>query len=147
MFSWFSILEAKYDKLAYDFSFSGVDGKEILLSNYKEKIIIVVNVASRCGFTYQYEDLQNLYSKYKSQNVVVSVFALVLRLSIEGVFWLVRVEQHVHVPPYFLGCRHWIWILFLWDRAKHLQFLFQLIIRLFRLLLLFLLFLNFGRLI
>lgn len=71
VFSWFSILEAKYDKLAYDFSFSGVDGKEILLSNYKEKVIIVVNVASRCGFTYQYEDLQNLYSKYKSQNVVV----------------------------------------------------------------------------
>ncbi len=41
------------------------------MSDYKEKVIVVVNVASRCGYTPQYEDLQTLWSSYKSKNLVV----------------------------------------------------------------------------
>ena len=60
IFSLFSNLNANYDKLAYDFSFRGIDGNVINLENYKSKVIVVVNVASRCGYTPQYRDLQEL---------------------------------------------------------------------------------------
>jgi glutathione peroxidase len=49
----------------------GLEKKNIDLSNYKDKVILVVNVASKCGFTNQYEGLQNLWSKYKSKGLVV----------------------------------------------------------------------------
>ena len=70
----FSILEkasANYSKLAYDFEFNSIDGNKIKLENFKNNVLIVVNVASRCGYTPQYEDLQSLWSKYKNKNVVV----------------------------------------------------------------------------
>ena len=56
---------------AYDYEFKGIDGNDIKLSEYKNKVIIVVNVASRCGYTPQYEDLQNLWSKYKKKDLIV----------------------------------------------------------------------------
>ena len=71
MFSFFSKTNANYDQLAHEFSFKSIDGGKINLQNYKDNVIVVVNVASRCGFTNQYEDLQNLWSKYKDQNLVV----------------------------------------------------------------------------
>ena len=70
----FGILEkasANYSKLVYDFEFNSIDGDLIKLSQYKGKVIVVVNVASRCGYTPQYEDLQTLWSEYKSKNLVV----------------------------------------------------------------------------
>ena len=51
--------------------FNSINGDLIKLSNYKGKVIIVVNVASRCGYTPQYEDLQTLWSEYKNKNLVV----------------------------------------------------------------------------
>ena len=71
MFSFFSKVSANYSKLAYDFNFNGIDGNKIELSEYRNKVIVVVNVASRCGYTPQYNDLQNLWSNYKSKNLVV----------------------------------------------------------------------------
>ena len=71
MFSFFTKASSAYDKLAYEFDFNGIEGGVISLKNYKDKVIVVVNVASRCGFTYQYEDLQSLWSNYKDNNVVV----------------------------------------------------------------------------
>ena len=71
MFSFFSIVHANYDLLAYDFKFKDIDGNELELKKYKEKVIIIVNVASRCGFTNQYEDLQNLWTDYKNKELVV----------------------------------------------------------------------------
>ena len=70
----FGILEkasANYSKLVYDFEFIGIDGNKIELSNFKNKVLVVVNVASRCGYTPQYEDLQMLWSNYKNKNLVV----------------------------------------------------------------------------
>ena len=71
MFSFFSKTNAGYEQLAYEFSFKSIDGGKINLQNYKDNVIVVVNVASRCGFTNQYEGLQNLWSKYKDKNLLV----------------------------------------------------------------------------
>ena len=70
-FSLISNLNASYDKLAYEFSFRGIDGKLINLENYKNKVIVIVNVASRCGYTPQYKDLQQLWINYKEKDLVV----------------------------------------------------------------------------
>ena len=60
-----------YDKLVYEFNFESVDGNTIDFNDYKNKVIVVVNVASRCGFTNQYEDLQYIWSNYKNKNLIV----------------------------------------------------------------------------
>ena len=62
---------ANYSKLVYDFEFNGIDGNKIELSDFKNKVLVVVNVASRCGYTPQYEGLQMLWSNYKNKNLVV----------------------------------------------------------------------------
>ena len=64
-------LSADYEKLAYDFQFNDLDGSSLSLSDYKDKVIIVVNVASQCGFTKQYEDMQNVWEKYQSKGIVM----------------------------------------------------------------------------
>jgi len=71
MISFFSNNLYAYEKLAYDFSFRSIDEGEINLANYKGKTIVVVNVASRCGFTNQYEGLQKIWSNYKNEGLVV----------------------------------------------------------------------------
>ena len=70
----FGLLEkasANYSKLVYDFEFNSIDGNKIKLSNFKNKVLVIVNVASRCGYTPQYEDLQILWSNYKNKNLIV----------------------------------------------------------------------------
>ena len=71
MFGFLSKANSAYDKLAYEFNFNSIEGGQIKLNDYKDKVIVVVNVASRCGFTSQYEDLQALWSNYKNKNLVV----------------------------------------------------------------------------
>ena len=53
------------------FEFNSIDGNKIRLSDFKNKVLVVVNVASRCGYTPQYEGLQMLWSNYKNKNLVV----------------------------------------------------------------------------
>ncbi len=64
-------LNANYDKLAYDFNFKDLDGTNLNLSDYKNKVIIIVNVASQCGFTKQYEDMQKVWEKYQKEGIVM----------------------------------------------------------------------------
>ena len=72
MISLFSTkLNASYEKLAFDFSFKDLDGSEMKLADFKDKVIVVTNVASYCGFTSQYEDLQEIWEKYQSKGLVV----------------------------------------------------------------------------
>jgi glutathione peroxidase len=61
-------------KTIYDFSVKDADLKEISLEVYKEKILLIVNVASYCGLTYQYKGIENLYKKYKDQGFEVLAF-------------------------------------------------------------------------
>ena len=62
---------SNYDKLAYDFNFNDLDGSPLKLSEYKNKVIIVVNVASQCGFTKQYEDMQKVWEEYQDKGVIM----------------------------------------------------------------------------
>ena len=71
MFGIFNSIYASNKSSAYEHSFKGIDGNLIMLSEYKEKVIVVVNVASRCGYTPQYNDLQKLWTDYKNKDVVV----------------------------------------------------------------------------
>ena len=71
MFSFFSNSNAQYTKLADHFSFKNVEGSTINLANHKNKVIIVVNVASRCGFTNQYQGLQDLWNQYKDKGLII----------------------------------------------------------------------------
>ncbi len=71
MFSFFSKIASADSGTAYDYEFNGIDGNPIKLSEYKNKVIVVVNVASRCGYTPQYESLQSLWSSYKNKDLVV----------------------------------------------------------------------------
>ena len=60
-------------KSIYDIAINDIDGQPIKLSDYKGKKILFVNVASECGFTGQYEELQKLYDTYKDKLVVIGV--------------------------------------------------------------------------
>ena len=67
----FQTSKADYIQLAYDFNFKDLDGSEMSLAEYKNKVIVVVNVASQCGFTKQYEDMQHIWNKYQSKGIVM----------------------------------------------------------------------------
>ena len=71
MFFFNSSVSANYDKIFYDFSINSITGEKIEFKEYKDKVILVVNTASYCGFTKQYEDLQILWETYGSKGLVV----------------------------------------------------------------------------
>lgn len=58
----------------YDYSLRSIDGEQITLSKYKGKVVLLVNVASRCGYTPQYAALESLYEKYKDRGLVILGF-------------------------------------------------------------------------
>ena len=62
---------SNYDKLFYDFKINDVSGNKLNLKEFKNKVVLLVNTASYCGFTKQYDDLQYIWDKYKEKNFVV----------------------------------------------------------------------------
>lgn len=71
----FSVNSKVYaQKNIYDFCIKTIDGKDFCIKDLKGKKIMIVNTASKCGFTPQYEDLENLYKKYKDDNFVIIGF-------------------------------------------------------------------------
>ena len=62
---------SNYDKVFYDFKIESISGETINFSEYKNKVVLIVNTASYCGFTKQYNELQNLWDKYKSKGLIV----------------------------------------------------------------------------
>ena len=67
----FNSVSANYDKIFFDFKIKDISDKILDLSNFKNKTVLLVNVASNCGFTKQYDGLQELYEKYKDNGLVV----------------------------------------------------------------------------
>jgi|TARA_Y100000389_G_scaffold94075_1_gene90724 glutathione peroxidase len=71
MFTFFNPTNAEYKKKFFDFNIKDINEEKLDLSVFKNKTILLVNVASNCGFTKQYSDLQALYEKYKDRGLVV----------------------------------------------------------------------------
>ena len=71
MFSFMNKTFAKYEKIFFDFNIKSIDGNNLELSTYKNKAILLVNVASNCGFTKQYSDLQQLWEIYEDKGLIV----------------------------------------------------------------------------
>ncbi|EID99650.1 glutathione peroxidase [Leptospira licerasiae] len=61
-------------KAVYDFTVKDIKGKDVNLSKYKGKTLLIVNVASKCGYTYQYENLEKVYRKYKEKGFEIVGF-------------------------------------------------------------------------
>lgn len=61
----------KTDNTVYDFSLPSLSGSTLTLADFKEKPLLIVNTASQCGFTPQYEGLQQVWTTYKSQGLIV----------------------------------------------------------------------------
>ena len=71
MVLFFNTSAAEYTKLFYDHNLNDIDGNILELTKFKDKAVLLVNVASNCGFTKQYSDLQTIWDKYKSKGLVV----------------------------------------------------------------------------
>ena len=71
MFFFKSTGMANYNKVFYDFSIESISGETINFNEYKNKVVLIVNTASYCGFTKQYEELQSLWDKYRSNGLIV----------------------------------------------------------------------------
>ena len=71
MFSFFTKTMSDNSKTFFDFKINSINGNELDLSTFNGKTILLVNVASKCGFTKQYDDLQKLYDIYKDKGLVV----------------------------------------------------------------------------
>ena len=71
MFFFKSPAMANYNKIFYDLNIESISGEIINFSEYKGKVVLIVNTASYCGFTNQYDDLQNLWDTYKSKGLIV----------------------------------------------------------------------------
>lgn len=61
-------------KTIYGFTMNDIDGKPVSLGDFKGKVVLIVNVASKCGLTPQYEELQALYDQYSSKGLVILAF-------------------------------------------------------------------------
>ncbi|MDH7605788.1 MAG: glutathione peroxidase [Melioribacter sp.] len=70
----YAVGENKMKNSIYDITVKDINGKEVKLSDYKGKVLLVVNVASKCGFTPQYEGLQKIYEKYKDKGFEILAF-------------------------------------------------------------------------
>ena len=71
MFFFKNIATANYEKIFFDHSIKSIDDKIINLEEFSNKAVLLVNVASYCGFTKQYDDLQKLWDTYKDKGLIV----------------------------------------------------------------------------
>jgi len=73
-FAFMSVLAFASSMSVYDFTLNSIDGQPVALNSYKGKVLLLVNVASRCGYTPQYSALESVYEKYKDRGLVIIGF-------------------------------------------------------------------------
>jgi len=73
-FAFMSVLAFASSTSVYDFTLNSIDGQPVALNSYKGKVLLLVNVASRCGYTPQYSALESVYEKYKDRGLVIIGF-------------------------------------------------------------------------
>ncbi|MDP8243150.1 MAG: glutathione peroxidase [Candidatus Hinthialibacter antarcticus] len=66
-----AVASEKEHKSVHEFTMKDINGKELKLEKFKGKVVLLVNVASKCGYTKQYKPLQELYGKYKEKGLVI----------------------------------------------------------------------------
>ena len=71
IFSGMAAMAVETPKTAYDFSFKSIGGEPLPLSNFRGKVVLLVNTASQCGFTGQYNNLQSVWSRFRERGLVV----------------------------------------------------------------------------
>ena len=71
MFFFKNYSSANYEKIFYDFKINSINGEVIDFNDYRNKVVLLVNTASYCGFTKQYNDLQKLWDDYKDKGLIV----------------------------------------------------------------------------
>ncbi len=71
MFFFKSSAHANYEKIFYDFKINSISGDVINFNDFKGKPVLVINTASYCGFTKQYDDMQELWSRYQNKGLIV----------------------------------------------------------------------------
>ena len=71
MFFFNNSVMANYDKVFYDLNIESISGEIIEFNDYRKKAVLIVNTASYCGFTKQYDELQKLWDEYKSKGLIV----------------------------------------------------------------------------
>ena len=71
MFFFNNVAKSDYEKIFYDFNIESINGELINFKEYKNKAVLVVNTASYCGFTNQYQELQELWDNYKLKGLIV----------------------------------------------------------------------------
>ena len=71
MFFFKNTAMANYEKIFFDFKINDISGKVLDLDQYKNKVVLLVNTASYCGFTKQYADLQKLWDQYNSKGLII----------------------------------------------------------------------------
>jgi glutathione peroxidase len=69
-----AMVTSENGETVYDFKLNLIDGKEVEMSEFKDKVLLIVNTASECGFTPQYDGLQAIYEKYKDRGFYVLGF-------------------------------------------------------------------------
>ena len=71
MFSFLNKSVSDNSKTLFDFKINSINGDELRLSDFKGQTLMLVNVASNCGFTKQYDDLQKLYDNFKDKGFII----------------------------------------------------------------------------
>ncbi|MBN2326032.1 MAG: glutathione peroxidase [Candidatus Omnitrophica bacterium] len=66
--------ESEKEKSLYDFTMKDIDGKEVKMKDFKGNVLLIVNTASKCGYTPQYKDMVDVYKQYKKEGLVVLGF-------------------------------------------------------------------------
>ena len=99
----FGLAPSAHAGSAYDFVFDGIDGRDLPMTAFQGQVVLVVNTASACGFTPQYDGLQSLYERYRDQGLVVlgipsNDFGRQEPLSAEGIQEFCSVNFNITFP-------------------------------------------------